>query len=64
MLFLESCPRCSGDVNADSDTHGDFLKCLQCGFSKDLSVQMAARLLGDASLATRTPGALPDQQAA
>jgi hypothetical protein len=45
MLYLKSCARCSGDINADGDTHGTFLKCLQSGFSKDLSPEMASRLL-------------------
>jgi hypothetical protein len=62
MLYLKSCPRCTGDINADSDTHGTFLKCLQCGFSKDLSPDMAARLFGKAGTDLRTP--LPDQKAA
>ena len=44
MLYLKSCPICAGDVNADSDTHGTFLKCLQCGFSEDFSPDMAALL--------------------
>ncbi|MDP7090432.1 MAG: hypothetical protein QF590_03940 [Dehalococcoidia bacterium] len=46
MLYLKSCPRCTGDINADSDAHGAFLKCLHYGFSKDLSPEMAARLIG------------------
>jgi DNA-directed RNA polymerase subunit M/transcription elongation factor TFIIS len=65
MLYLKSCPRCTGDINADSDTHGTFLKCLQCGFSKDLSPEMAARLFGGASTGRpieRT--AYPDQNVA
>jgi len=44
MLYFKSCPRFTGDINADSDSHGTLLKCLQCGFSKDLSPEMAAYL--------------------
>lgn len=64
MLYLKSCPRCTGDINADSDTHGTFLKCLQCGFSKDLSPEMAARLFGGAQARPVEPVAYPDQHAA
>ena len=35
MLKLKSCPRCKGDVNADSDWFGEYESCLQCGWSKD-----------------------------
>ncbi len=63
MLYLKSCPRCSGDINADSDMYGLFLKCLQCGFSKDLSPEMAKKLFGDADAVTEV-AMPPDQQAA
>lgn len=63
MLYLKSCPRCTGDINADSDTHGTFLKCLQCGFSKDLSPDMAARLFGR-RITPAVPVVEPGQQAA
>ncbi len=64
LLYLKSCPRCTGDVHADSDMHGTFLKCLQCGFSKDLSPEMAARLFRTPSSVPSAPVALPGQQAA
>jgi len=64
MLYLKSCPRCTGDINADSDMHGTFLKCLQCGFSKDLSPEMAARLFGKPLGAPATPLPYTDQKAA
>jgi DNA-directed RNA polymerase subunit M/transcription elongation factor TFIIS len=64
MLYLKSCPRCTGDINADSDTHGTFLKCLQCGFSKDLSPEMAARLFGRSTARPIERIAYPDQNAA
>jgi len=64
MLYLKSCPRCTGDINADSDTHGTFLKCLQCGFSKDLSPEMAARLFGRNTARPVEPIAYPDQHVA
>ena len=34
MLFLKSCPRCTGDINADSDTHGTFLSAFNADFRR------------------------------
>ena len=62
MLYLKSCPRCAGDVNGDSDSHGLYLKCLQCGFNKDLSPEMAAKLL--ARTMVNTDVSHEDRQAA
>jgi hypothetical protein len=64
MLYLKSCPRCSGDINADSDMHGMFLKCLQCGFSKDLSPEMAKSLFGGPDAVGRVAATQADQQVA
>ena len=64
MLYLKSCPRCAGDINADSDMYGMFLKCLQCGFSKDLTPEMANNLFGGQDAALDTTAARPDQQVA
>ncbi len=64
MLYLKSCPRCAGDINADSDMHGMFLKCLQCGFSKDLSPEMAIKLFGDQAATPQVATPHPDQQVA
>lgn len=38
MYFLKQCPRCSGDLVIDSDQHGDFVSCLQCGLCRDIQV--------------------------
>ena len=35
MLYLKSCPRCSGDMYLDRDYYGAFKECLQCGFVAD-----------------------------
>lgn len=35
-LYLKSCPRCSGDLLDTRDIDGDYLRCLQCGFSREL----------------------------
>jgi len=37
MFWFKRCPRCSGDLYADSDQYGPYITCAQCGFSKDLA---------------------------
>lgn len=64
MLFLKSCPRCTGDINADSDTHGTFLKRIQCGFSKDISPEMAAILFRQTTATPGSPAVQPSTRAA
>lgn len=32
MLYLKSCPRCSGDIYEGFDMFGHFLACVQCGY--------------------------------
>lgn len=64
MLYLKACPRCTGDINADSDMHGMFLKCLQCGFSKDLSPEMAKKLFGGQDVSPRVAARRSDQKVA
>ncbi len=36
MMRLKACPRCGGDVIVESDLHGWYELCLQCGFQRDL----------------------------
>ncbi len=31
MFWLKKCPRCHGDLISESDVHGAFISCLQCG---------------------------------
>ena len=31
MFWLKNCPRCHGDLIGESDVHGAFISCLQCG---------------------------------
>lgn len=31
MIWTKSCPRCRGDLIFESDVHGRFVSCLQCG---------------------------------
>ncbi|MBF8265895.1 MAG: hypothetical protein Q7R34_04695 [Dehalococcoidia bacterium] len=32
MIKLKGCPKCKGDIVLDSDTHGWYEQCLQCGY--------------------------------
>ena len=36
MLYLKQCPRCKGDVYRTKDSFGEYLACLQCGYSRDI----------------------------
>ena len=37
MVWLNSCPRCDrGDVILDNDQYGWLIRCVQCGYSKDI----------------------------
>ena len=31
MFWLESCPRCHGDLSGSIDNYGSFVNCMQCG---------------------------------
>ena len=43
MVYLKSCPKCLGDLTVAQDGYGTFIRCLQCGFMKDLEVKGASR---------------------
>ena len=30
MFWFKSCPRCGGDLHADSDIHGPYITCFKC----------------------------------
>jgi hypothetical protein len=36
MLRLKSCPRCRGDIYIESATYGNYEKCLQCGWEREI----------------------------
>ena len=36
MIFLKHCPKCRGDLLLDRDVHGKYLKCIQCGYLRDI----------------------------
>ncbi len=48
MLYLKTCPRCSGDMYLDRDLYGPFKECLQCGYIMDIAAatRMAMRSAG------------------
>ena len=35
MIYLKSCPKCSGDVEMAIGPDGRLLQCLQCAFTVD-----------------------------
>jgi len=37
MYWFKECPRCSGDLVAEHDQYGDYVSCMQCGMSKDVT---------------------------
>ena len=41
MFWFKRCPRCAGDLYEDNDQFGQFVTCVQCGFSKDIAEKMA-----------------------
>jgi len=36
MIYLKQCPKCGGDLSDDRDKYGKFIRCLQCGYMKDI----------------------------
>ncbi len=38
MSGHEHCPKCGGSIYLDSDEHGWFEHCLQCGYTRDMEV--------------------------
>lgn len=37
MFWFKRCPRCSGDLCVEWDRYGQFITCVQCGLSKDVT---------------------------
>ena len=35
---MMTCPKCSGTLYLDQDSFGTFVKCVQCGLLKDISM--------------------------
>ncbi len=43
MFWLKRCPQCRGDLMDESDVHGSFIGCLQCGRMLTLAEERALR---------------------
>ncbi|MEE8046410.1 MAG: hypothetical protein V3T49_06185 [Dehalococcoidia bacterium] len=44
MLHFKSCPKCiTGTVEHNSDSYGNFLQCLNCGFMRDIADDVSKR---------------------
>ncbi len=43
MFWLKKCPRCRGDLINESDVHGSFVTCLQCGHMLSAAEEQALR---------------------
>ena len=41
MMYLKECPKCQGDLYLGEDIHGQYLSCIQCGYLRDLPVEVA-----------------------
>ena len=39
MILFKACPRCSGDLNVESDMYGPYVECFQCGHMADYEEQ-------------------------
>ena len=38
------CPKCNGNLYRDSDFHGYYEQCLQCGYTRDYTVEIGKTL--------------------
>ncbi len=58
MIPLKTCPKCHGDMYFQTDLHGPYWQCLQCGLLLDLGPapmqgQLPVALKVTAKVATR-----------
>jgi len=37
VYLLKACPRCHGDIYFDGDRHDPFIRCVQCGYIKEMT---------------------------
>lgn len=42
MVLFKACPRCKGDITLDRDIYGPYMRCLQCGYLRDLPQEKRA----------------------
>ena len=45
LVNYKSCTRCGGDVTMTKDWYGEYLRCLQCGWSKDTAGDSLSNLI-------------------
>ncbi|MQG56551.1 MAG: hypothetical protein FI709_01365 [SAR202 cluster bacterium] len=45
LVNYKSCIRCGGDVTMTKDWYGEYLRCLQCGWSKDTAGDSLSNLI-------------------
>ncbi len=43
MFWLKQCPQCGGDLLDESDVHGSYISCLQCGRTLTAAEEQALR---------------------
>ena len=55
MVYLNSCPKCLGDLTMGHDAYGTFISCLQCGFMRDIDVNGTSKSASPAPVAAATP---------
>lgn len=39
MFLLKACPRCHGDLYFDGNPYDSFLRCIQCGYTRDIQAE-------------------------
>ena len=47
MIIFKACVRCAGDVHVRDDQYGQFLECLQCGATTDVTAEREVESLPD-----------------
>lgn len=43
MWIIKSCPRCRGDIFIDEDIDRTYIKCLQCGYEREMAGKPSKR---------------------
>ena len=64
MFWFKSCPRCGGDLYADSDFHGPYITCLQCSHYLTAAEQAKLRLARAKAALNKLAGAEREKAAA
>jgi hypothetical protein len=44
--WFKECPKCHGDLREESNTFGDYITCMQCGYTLKQIEEMRLRLDG------------------